>query len=230
MLIKDWISETLITVDADASVGQAIDLLNDNHISMLPVMHEGKLVGSVTVLNLKPLASSGGLSLGGLAPDLVLKRFKVSDVMSRAPVTVPMDNTVEETAEAMLNNEVPGVVVVDRNHHPIGVFTAEDTNRVLLSVTGHRRGGIVFGLLADDRPGSIKELTDILRTRGGRLASILTTYERTPKGKRRLHIRVRGLDRTELPEIREQLGQKARFLYVVDMRENRREIFEEDNP
>lgn len=84
----------------------------------------------------------------------------------------------------------------------------------------------MFGLLTEDRPGSIKELTDILRAHGGRLASILTTYERTPKGKRRLHIRVRGLDRTQMPTIRQGLQQKAKLLYVIDMRENRREIFE----
>lgn len=186
----------------------------------------GKLIGLVTDPDLKPFTPSGSYAFGGLDPALVLRRIKVSDVMSQAPVTVPMDYTVEETAETMLNNEVPGVVVVDQSHRPLGVFTEVDTNRVLLSMTGHRRGGIVFGLLTEDRPGSIKELTDILRAHGGRLASILTTYERTPKGKRRLHIRVRGLDRTQMPTIREGLQQKAKLLYVIDMRENRREIFE----
>ncbi|ABK19621.1 CBS domain-containing protein [Syntrophobacter fumaroxidans] len=229
MLVKDWISATPITVDADASVGQAIDLLNNNHLSMLPVMQDGKLVGAVTDLNLKPLALSGGLSLGGLDLSLVLRRIRVSDVMSRAPVTVPLDYSVEETAEVMLYNDVPGVVVIDHSNQVLGVFTQADTNRVLVAVTGHRRGGIVLGFVLEDRPGSIKELTDILRAHGGRLASILSSYERTPKGQRRVHIRVRGLDRAELPVIREELGKKARLLYVIDLRENRRELFEDVN-
>lgn len=101
----------------------------------------GKLIGLVTDPDLKPFTPSGSYAFGGLDPALVLRRIKVSDVMSQAPVTVPMDYTVEETAETMLNNEVPGVVVVDQSHRPLGVFTEVDTNRVLLSMTGHRRGG-----------------------------------------------------------------------------------------
>jgi acetoin utilization protein AcuB len=229
MLVKDWMSTTLITVDTDASVGQAIDLLNNHHIHMLPVMQEGKLVGLVTDLHLKPFAPNGSCSFGGIDPALVVRRIRVSDVMSRAPITLPMDYTVEEAAEAMLRNEVPGVVVVDHSHRAIGVFTETDTNRVLVSVTGHRRGGIVFGLLVEDQPGSIKELTDILRAHGGRLASILSTYQRCAKGRRRVHIRVRGLDRAEIPKIRDELQQKAKLLYIVDLRENRREVFEDSD-
>jgi len=229
MLVKDWISATPITVDADASVGQAIDLLNSNHISMLPVIQEGKLVGSVTDLDLRPLAVSGSHSLGGLDLSLVLRRIRVSDVMSRAPVTVPMDYSVEETAEVMLHNEVSGVVVIDHGNRVLGVFTRADTNRVLVAVTGHRRGGIVLGFVLEDRPGSIKELTDILREHGGRLASILSSYERAPKGYRRVHIRVRGLERAGLRAIRKELEQKARLLYVIDLRENRRELYEDNN-
>jgi len=229
MLVKDWMSTTLITVDADATMGQAIDLLNTHHIRMLPVMMEGKLVGMVTDLDLKPFIASASGSFGGIDPGVVMARIKVSDLMPQAPITVPMDYTVEETVEVMLNNEVSGVVVVDLGHRPIGVFTQIDANRVLVSMTGHRRGGIVLGLLTEDRPGSIKELTDILRAHSGRLASILTAYERAPKGMRRLHIRVRGLDRAELPTIREALQQKARLLYVIDLRENRREIFDDSD-
>jgi acetoin utilization protein AcuB len=229
MLVKEWMSTTLITVDADASVGQAIDLLNNNHVSMLPVMLEGKLVGLVTDLNLKPFTPNGSCSFGGIDPTLVISRIKVADVMSRAPITVPLDYTVEETAEVILRNEVPGVVVVDQSHQVVGVFTQADSTRVLVSVTGHRRGGIVLGFLLEDRPGSIKELTDILRAHGGRLASILSSYERTSKGQRRVHIRVRGLDRAEIPKIRDELQEKARLLYIIDVRENRREVFDDGN-
>jgi acetoin utilization protein AcuB len=229
MLVKDWMSTTLITVDADASVGQAIDLLNNKHVSMLPVTMEGKLVGVVTKLELRPFAPNGSFSFGGVDPSLILRRIKVSDIMSRAPITVPLDYTVEEAADAMLRNEVPGLVVVDNSHRAMGVFTQTDTNRVLVSVTGHRRGGIVFGLLVEDQPGSIKELTDILRAHGGRLASILSTYQRTSKGQRRLHLRVRGLDREEMPKIRDTLQQKAKLLYIVDFRENRREVLDDGN-
>jgi acetoin utilization protein AcuB len=227
MLVKEWMTKTLITVYEEASIGQAIELLVNNHISMLPVLAEGKLVGMVTKVELNPFIPGALPASGGNEAALVLSRIKVGDVMSRAPVTVPLDYTVEETADVLLRNEVSGVAVVDRDHRVIGVITQTDINRVLVSVTGLWRGGIVFGVLLEDRPGSIKEITDILRSYGGRLASILTSYERTAKNCRRVHIRVRGLDRSQLPQIKDELRQRATLEYMIDFREGTREIYEE---
>ena len=47
MLVKNWMSKPAITIDADASMHDAIKLLKDHNIKMLPVMEKGNLVGIV---------------------------------------------------------------------------------------------------------------------------------------------------------------------------------------
>lgn len=224
MLVKDWMSTNVITVEAHASLSQAMELMEIHRISMLPVVRQGKLVGMLTDLDLRPIASP--LPTSAAVPDfsVILSRIKIEEVMSRAPVTISSDFTVEEAADVLLKNEISGVAVTDRQSQVVGVFTQTDINRVLVSVTGLWKGGIVFGFLQEDHPGSIKELTDTLRLYGGRLACILTSYERVAKGYRKVHIRVRGLDRSKLSQLKEELKNKATLLYAIDQRENTREI------
>ena len=77
----------------------------------------------------------------------------------------------------------------------------------------------------EDRPGSIKEVTDIIREYGGRMASILTSYDMVPEGFRRVYIRMYGIDRFKIDRLKEALKEKARLLYMVDRREVTRETF-----
>ncbi len=60
------------------------------------------------------------------------------------------------------------------------------------------------------------------------MISILTTYEGVPTGYRKVHIRMRSIERPELKNLKEELGKIGDFLYIVDHRENKREIYEED--
>ncbi len=231
MLVKEWMSSTVITIAPEASIGEAVELMEAHDISLLPVVRDEKLVGTVTNVDLKPFSpsspASGGNSFWG---SLMISRVKVEDIMSRAPVTMPLEFTVEEAADVLFKNKVSGVAVVDAQNRIVGVMTQTDINRVLVSVTGLWKGGIVFGFLLEDTPGSIKALTDIMRAYGGRLASILSAYERAPKGFRRVHIRVRGLDRAKVTSLEKDLREKAVLLYRIDQRENTRQMYPNPEP
>ena len=98
---------------------------------------------------------------------------------------------------------------------------------MLISLTGITNGGIQFGFQVEDRPGSIKELADIIREFGGRMVSILTSYDGVPQGYRRVYIRMRSIERARLTKLKDRLGAKAVLLYMIDHQENNREIFSE---
>ena len=53
MLAQDWMTSTVITVDVNESIQDAINLLKKNEIRMLPVMKGGSLVGIVSDRDLK---------------------------------------------------------------------------------------------------------------------------------------------------------------------------------
>jgi acetoin utilization protein AcuB len=226
MLVRDWMSSNVITIEATEPMQQAINLLLENHIGMLPVMEEGKLAGIVTDRDLKRASPSDATLMDIQQVMYHLSRLEVGAIMSRYPITVPDDFTIEEAAEVLLNNGISGCPVVDASGEIKGIITKNDLFKALISLSGLVKRGIQFGFVVEDRPGSIKELTDVLRGYDARLVSIMSSYEKAPEGYRNVFIRAFNLDREQILALKEELKGKAKMIYMVDHRDNQREIFE----
>ena len=225
MLVKNWMSKNVITIDADDSMQEVIKLLKENKIRRLPVIKKGKLVGIVTDRDVRQASASDATTLDIHELIYLISKIKVKDIMSRDPITVPPDFTVEETAEVLLNNRISGVPVVDHLGNIVGIITQSDLFRVLISLTGVGSRGIQFALLISDKPGSIKEVADIIRAYGGRMVSILTSYDGVSDGFRKLYIRMHSIERSQLLELQEELIKVAGLIYMVDHCENERKIY-----
>ena len=225
MLVKNWMNRNIITVDANESMLDAINLLKKHDVLMLPVMRNGELVGVVTDRDLKRASASDATTLEVHELMYILSKIKVKEIMSRPPVTVPFDYTLEETAEILLNNKISGVPVVDHGGQVLGTISQNELFRAVLSVTGLEKRGVQFAFQLEDSPGSIKVVADVIRDYGGRIASILSSYERAPEGHRNVYIRMYGVDRNRLEDLVAKLKEKAKVLYMVDHREDRREIY-----
>ena len=227
MLVKNWMSKNVITIDANDSMEDAMKQLKEHGIRMLPVMKKNKLVGIVTDRDLKKASASDATTLEIHELLYLLTQIKVKDIMTKDPITVPPDYTVEETAQVLLDSKISGAPVVDDNEQVVGTITQTDLFRVLISLTGVGNGGIQFGLQVEDKLGSIKEVADIIREYGGRMVSILRSYENVPEGCLKVYIRMRSIDRTNLQNLQDKLSEKAALLYMIDHRENNREIYSE---
>ena len=227
MLVNNWMSKDVITVDVKDSMHDAMKLLKEHDIRMLPVMKKGKLVGIITDRDLKKASASDATTLEIHELLYLLTRVKVKDIMTRDVITVPPDYTVEETAQVLQKNRISGAPVVDADGQLVGAITQTDLFRVLISLTGVDNGGIQFGIQVEDRPGSIKEVVDVIRSFGGRMVSILSSYDEVPEGYRKVYIRMRSIQRSELQKMIQALESKAGLLYMVDHTENRREIYAE---
>ena len=225
MLVRNWMSKPVITIDSNDSMQEAMKVMKQHQIPMLPVMKKGKLVGIVTDRDLKRASASDATTLEVHELLFLISKIKVKDIMTKDPVTIPVDYTVEEATEILLKNKISGAPVVDANEQLVGAITKGDMFRVLISLTGVGKKGIQFAFQVEDKPGSIKELADIIRKFGGRMVSILSSYEDVPDGQRKVFIRMYGVEREKLPELEDELKQISKLLYVVDHRENRREIF-----
>ena len=226
MLVKDWMSKNVITLNVNDTMQDAINVSMEHHISIMPVMEEGKLVGIVTDRDLKRASPSDATLLDIQQIMYHLSRLEVGAIMSRYPITVPLDYTVEETAEVLLTNGISGAPVVDQKGEIQGIITKNDLFKAMISLSGLTKRGLQFGFLLEDNPGSIKEVTDIIRKYNGRLVSILSSYEKAPEGLRNVYIRSFDIDRDALPRLKEELKAAAKMLYMVDHRENKREIYE----
>ncbi len=225
MLVKNWMSSPVITIDINDSMQNAVKLLKQNDIGMLPVLKRGELVGIVTDRDLKRASASDATTLEIHELIYLLQKIKVEDIMTKNPITVPLDYTVEETTDVLLKNKISGVPVVDEQGVLRGAITKGDLFKVLLSLTGVGNKGIQFAFELEDRPGSIKEVADIIRKHGGRMVSILSSSEKVQEGNRRVYIRMFGIERAKLEELKGELKRNATLLYMIDHEQNKREIY-----
>jgi acetoin utilization protein AcuB len=224
MLIKNWMSREVISVDASDAMKDANQLLREHKIRMLPVMDLGKLVGVVTDRDLKRASASDATALDVYELLYLLSKIRVREIMTQNPVTVPPDYTVEETAEILLKHKISGVPVVDSDA-VVGVITQSDVFRAMIRLTGLAMRGIQFAFQIPEEPGRIEALSAIIRRYGGRLVSLLSYSEGAPAGFHNVYIRAYHVDRRRFDRLRAELKQEAALLYIVDHRENRREVF-----
>ena len=215
MLVGNWMTKDVISVDVNDSMQDAARLIRKHKIKRLPVMENGKLVGIVTDRDLKRASASDVTTLEIHELLFLISEIKISDIMTKDPITIPLDYTIDEAAQILLEHKLSGAPVVDDEGQVAGVITQTDIFRVLVLFTGVKKAGIQFAFQLEDRPGSIKEVSDIMRNYGCLLVSILSGQD-VQAGYRRVYIRVRDCDQKRLEELKERLKAKATVLYVMD--------------
>lgn len=225
MLVKNWMSKDVITIDVNDCLEDAVNLLLENDNRSLPVMDNDKLVGIVSDRDLKMASVSDATALDAHDFIHLTSKIKVKFIMTKNPITIPFDFTVEETALVLLKHKISGAPVVNHEGKIVGTITQTDLFRLIISLTGVEMEGVQFGFQIEDKSGSIKDLADIIRHFGGRILSILTSYENIPAGYRNCYIRFTGKHRDRLPELKAALKEKAPLLYMVNHCENIREIY-----
>ena len=225
MLVKNWMSKEVVTVHVNDTMQDAVKLQREHGIRMLPVMEQGELVGIVTDRDMKRASASDATTLDVHELIHLVSTIEIKRIMTKNPITVPFDFTVEETAEVLLKNKISGVPVLNHDKEIVGIITQTDLFKVLISLTGAGAKGLHFAFEAEDRPGSIREIADIIRKYGGRVVSILSAYENAPQGYRKVYVRMYSIDRSELSRLKDELKEKTTLLYMVDHRENLREIY-----
>jgi acetoin utilization protein AcuB len=215
MLIKGWMTSDVMTIDEDTSMMKASQIMKENNIRRLPVMHKGKLVGMITDRDIKEASPSKATTLDVHELYYLLSELKVKDIMSKNVYTIGPEETVEKAAVKMLEHRISGLPVVNEKGKVVGVITQGDIFKVLVSLTGIYRGGIQFAFNLEDRPGSIKEVGDLIRKHGGRMVSILTSYDMCDEGCRHVYIRIKDIPEDKLKALTDDLDKNFILLYTV---------------
>ncbi len=225
MLVKNWMSKPVISVDADSSMQDAVYLLREHNIKFLPVMASGKLAGVVTDRDLKRASPSDATTLDMHELLHLVSKIKVKDLMSRDPFTIPPDFTIEEAAQLLMENRISGLPVMEKNGSVAGVITQSDIFRALIKLTGLGRKGVQFGVRLKDVPGVIKDVKETVHKFGGRTGSILSSAELAPEGYFNAYFRIYNMDRENMTALTDALQDLGTLLYMVDHRDGKRTMF-----
>jgi acetoin utilization protein AcuB len=227
MLVKGWMSTDVITIDEDTSMMKASIIMKERKIRSLPVIDKkGKVIGIVSDRDLKDAAPSKATTLDVYELNYLLSSVKIKDIMTKTVVFVRPDETVEFAAILMLENKISSLPVLNSKDKLVGIITQTDIFKVLINITGVYTGGIQFAFSLEDRPGSIKEPADLIRSYGGRIISILSTRETAEQGRRNVYMRCSVLPDDTLRALVKELEEKFVVLYtskdLVDEVEKRR--------
>lgn len=226
MLVKNWMSKKVITVGPDESMQDAIYILQEQNIKILPVMDKKKIVGIITDRDLKKASPSDATTLDMHELLFLISKIKVRDLMKKQVYIANPDDTVEEAAAVLLEKKISGVPVVDENNRLLGIITRSDIFRVLISLTGMGKKGVQFAIRIKDMPGPIKEVREIIHEYGARTASILSSWDNAPPDYLNIYFRVYRIDRQKLPLLLDKIKEKGTLLYMVDHREDKRTVYE----
>jgi CBS domain-containing protein len=154
ILVKDWMSSPVQVVVRDTSVADAYNTMMQRGIRRLPVVENGRLLGIVTLGDLREARPSPATSLSIYELNYLLAKLTVGQVMTHNPYTVTPATPIQHVARIMLERKVSGLPVVDEEDRPIGIVTETDIFRMIVDqwdyfTTQHIDPGLVASLVAE---------------------------------------------------------------------------------
>jgi len=216
MQVQNWMSRDLICVEETTPLIQVIKILDENSISHLPVLKDGKLTGFITENEVKEASPSKATSMSSRELYRLLAEMEARHIMVPGPVVMSPRDTVEVAAVKMLEHNITGIPVVSDKNELLGIITKGDVFRVMISITGIYQRGVQFAFNLEDRPGSIKEVADIMRQEDCKIVSILSTTDTADEGYRHVFIRISKIPSQSLKRITQRLENAAMLLYVIE--------------
>lgn len=157
--VRSHMTSPILTVDAQAPISLADAMMKQSHVRRLAVLSNGHLVGLVSVFDLlkaksgprqrRPQMRDG--ARGGL-------NTLVSSFMKEQVETIPPEASLLQAAAAMLEKQVPALIVVD-GPRPVGIITAKD---IFESALYHEdeRNVLVSGLSGLDKEAADAVVAD----------------------------------------------------------------------
>ncbi|MDX1520939.1 MAG: CBS domain-containing protein [Anaerolineae bacterium] len=131
-LVKNWMTRDVVTITPDTSLPETHRLMTDYHIRRIPVVHDGTLVGIVTLGDVREAEPSDATSLSIWEMNYLLSKLKIESVMTKNPITISPYATISEAAWTMLEYKVSGLPVVNEDRKVIGIITESDIFRLVV--------------------------------------------------------------------------------------------------
>lgn len=143
MKIRDIMTTNLVTVNQNADLDWASDVMEIANIRHIPVVQGERLVGLISRRDLLRTRIS---ALAGIDPDDehdLLQSVPAHEVMTSEVVTLPPDADLRRAIETMVEEKIDSVLIVDEQQRLVGIVTSYDIIK------------LAFAFLAATDPGDV---------------------------------------------------------------------------
>ncbi len=204
MLVKNWMVAQQFSISSDALAVDAVTMIRDNNVKMLPVVDNGRLRGVVHRRDLSEAAYCVSGSGDICEMNYFCNKLKVKDVMVRMPATVSVNDSVEETLIKGRELMMSTFPVLDEDQ-VVGVVSDREIFVTLFKLleAGQDRLRLTLSDVTLEK-GTLSKILSIVDECGGVARSIFTVPDKNG------HVRVVLRATTEDPEsIREYLEKEG---------------------
>lgn len=198
MLVKERMSQPVITVSPDLPIMEALNLMKNEKIRRTPVVKDDKLIGIISDKDLLNASPSDATSLSVWEINYLLSQITVREVMTRQVLTVGENTPIEEAARIMADNKIGGLPVT-RNGQVIGLITETDLFKIFLELMGAREDGVRVTALVPEKRGELAVLTNAVAEAGGSFISFAQS-DGVDASTREVTFKVAGLDQDHVVE------------------------------
>lgn len=133
-LVKDWMTAQVVTIQEDATLPDAHEVMKEYGIRRLPVVNaSGKLVGLVSQTDVREAEPSDATTLSIYELHYLLARLQVKKIMTENPRVVTPETSMAEVARILLEYKFGGLPVME-DDNLVGMVTESDVFRMVVQL------------------------------------------------------------------------------------------------
>jgi CBS domain-containing protein len=133
--VSDWMTRDPVTCGPHTTLPEAHALMRERKVRRLPVVEDGRLLGIITLGDVREAEPSGATTLSVYELTYRLAKIPVEKLMTRAVISVTPFNSIREAAGIMLMHKVGGLPVLD-DGRLVGIITESDIFRMIVRLPG----------------------------------------------------------------------------------------------
>jgi acetoin utilization protein AcuB len=175
MFVSRSMTREVITIDQEATIFDAQQLLAENKIRHLPIIdQERRLIGIITDRDIRSALPYNSLieHCSEEEKERVAK-FKVKDIMTKDPISISPTYTIQDALLLIQNSKVGALPVVDDDHKLKGIISVRDLLRAFINVLGIGEPGTLLCVLVEEKIGQLKKIVDAITEENISFGSVL---------------------------------------------------------
>jgi acetoin utilization protein AcuB len=133
--VKDWMTHPVISVPPDTSVSTAQYQMREMHIRHLPVVDHHRLVGILSLGDLREASPSDATALSIWELNYLWDQLTVEKIMTRKVISVHSDDLVTDVLQMMIDHKFSALPVVDEDRALVGILTETDIFRMVIGLS-----------------------------------------------------------------------------------------------
>lgn len=174
MLVRDYMTHDLVTIQPEARLSDALNLMRARNVHRLPVVEHDELIGIVSEKDLLYALPSADGPISWVEASARAAALPLRQVMRHDVITVDPNCPIEVAAATMADHKIGALPVVGPadSRSLVGIITETDIFRLFVEMLGSRAAGVRASLEIDNRKGALASLFNRIVEAGGGVTTV----------------------------------------------------------